>query len=96
MEASGETLGALMADLDHQFPGMRFRMIDEQNGIRPHIKLFVNQEQVTGLDGPLAGDEEIHIICALSGGTLGRQATRQLQAPITRLTGCEVSDELSR
>ena len=68
VEASGDTLGGLLADLDRRFPGMRFRMIDEQGRVREHIKLFVNSEQAFALDAALAGAREVHIICALSGG----------------------------
>ena len=39
----------LLADLDRRFPGIRFRMIDEQDAIRPHIKIFVNREQARSL-----------------------------------------------
>lgn len=45
VEASGATLAELLADLDRQYPGIRFRVIDEQNNMRPHIRFFVNGEQ---------------------------------------------------
>ena len=48
-EASGATLAALLADLDRQYAGIRFRMIDEQDRIRRHIRIFVNGEQVREL-----------------------------------------------
>ena len=65
---SGATLAELLADLNAAYPGMRFRMIDEQDGIRQHIRFFVNQELVRELGHPLADDDEVQIICALSGG----------------------------
>ena len=68
VEAQGSTLAAVLEDLDRRYPGMRFRMIDEQGGIRQHIKLFVNQEQVERLDTALVASSQIHIICAISGG----------------------------
>ena len=49
VEATGATLGELLADLDRRYPGLRFRMIDEQDGMRPHIRFFVNGEQVFDL-----------------------------------------------
>jgi molybdopterin converting factor small subunit len=58
----------MLRELDNRFPGMRFRIIDEQDGIRPHIKLFVNTELVADLNRPLGEHDEVHIICALSGG----------------------------
>ncbi len=68
VEAEGGSLGALLADLDRRYPGMRFRMIDEQEAIRRHIKIFVNREQAVRLDLPLGEEDEIVIVGALSGG----------------------------
>jgi len=68
VEARGASLAALLADLDLHYPGIRFRMIDEQESIRRHIKIFVNREQVKRLDAPLAQGDEIVIVGALSGG----------------------------
>ena len=66
--AAGESLDALLRDLDRQYPGIRFRMIDEQGKIRAHIKLFVNAELQRSLRAPLAAKDEILIVAALSGG----------------------------
>jgi molybdopterin converting factor small subunit len=67
-EASGATLAAVLADLDRAYPGIRFRMIDEQNGIRRHIRIFVNGDQVRDLSQPLRTTDEVVIVQALSGG----------------------------
>ena len=68
VEADGDTLGAMLHDLDRQYPGIRFRMIDEQEQIRAHIKLFVNAELERSLHAPLDGQDEVIIVAALSGG----------------------------
>jgi molybdopterin converting factor small subunit len=68
VEAEGATLAELLADLDRRHPGLRFRMIDEQDAIRPHIKVFVNRRQVHDLATPLAASDEVQILQALSGG----------------------------
>ena len=47
---------------------MRFRMIDEQDRIRRHIKIFVNQEQARDLGAALTANDEVVIVGALSGG----------------------------
>ena len=57
-----------LADLDRQYPGIRFRMIDEQERIRRHIRIFVNGEQVRALSHPLRESDEVVIVQALSGG----------------------------
>lgn len=67
-EASGATLAAVVADLDRRYPGIRFRMIDEQDRIRRHIRIFVNGDQVRELSQPLAATDEVIIVQALSGG----------------------------
>jgi molybdopterin synthase sulfur carrier subunit len=67
-EARGATLRALVADLERQYPGIRFRMIDEQDRIRRHIRIFVNGGQVNELAHPLDADDEVVIVQALSGG----------------------------
>jgi len=68
IEATGSSLAQLLASLDARYPGMRHRMIDEQNRIRPHIRLFVNGEAVSTLERRLAPDDEVIIVAALSGG----------------------------
>ncbi len=68
VEADGATLQAVLVDLEHRFPGIRFRMIDEQNRIRRHIRLFVNTDEAMQLDAPVRAGDTVHLICALSGG----------------------------
>ena len=68
VDASGGTLDDLLHDLDRQFPGIRFRMIDEQGQIRAHIKLFVNAELERSLGAPLATPDALIIVAAPSGG----------------------------
>jgi molybdopterin converting factor small subunit len=67
-EASGATLAALLANLDSRYPGIRFRMIDEQDRIRRHIRIFVNGGQVRDLSHALSATDEVVIVQALSGG----------------------------
>ena len=67
-QASGSTLAAVLADLERQYPGIRFRMISEQDRIRPYIRIFVNGEQVFELARPLGASDEVAIVQALSGG----------------------------
>lgn len=67
-EAQGATLAEVLADLDRLYPGIRFRMIDEQNRIRPHIRFFVGGTQARDLGQALAPKDELLIVQALSGG----------------------------
>jgi len=68
VEAEGATLAELLADLNEKFPGIRFRMIDEQDEMRPHMRFFVNGVQIHDLGLELQPDDEIQIVQALSGG----------------------------
>ena len=68
VEAQGATVREALDDLDQRYPGMRFRMIDEQDRIRPHIRLYVNTDAVELLDHRIGRGDTLHLICALSGG----------------------------
>ncbi|MGE0873931.1 MAG: MoaD/ThiS family protein [Burkholderiales bacterium] len=67
-QAEGATLGAVLDDLERQYPGIRFRIIDEQGRIRRHIRIFVNGRQAAELALALAARDEVVIVQALSGG----------------------------
>ena len=66
--ASGATLAELLVDLDRQYPGIRFRMIDEQHKVRRHIRIFINGAQEMDLARALQSSDEVVIVQALSGG----------------------------
>jgi molybdopterin synthase sulfur carrier subunit len=68
VRAEGSSVSEVLADLDRQYPGMRFRMIDEQDRIRRHIRLFVNTREVVALSESVGENNDVHLICALSGG----------------------------
>ncbi|HKU64103.1 MAG TPA: MoaD/ThiS family protein [Rhizomicrobium sp.] len=68
VEATGASLGALLEDMDARFPGIRFRMVDEQDQLRKHMRFFVNGEVVKALEHPIKAGDEVCIVQALSGG----------------------------
>lgn len=68
VEAAGATLAEVLADLDRRYPGIRFRMIDEQDAIRRHIRMWVNKDEARSLDVAVGERDEVIIIQALSGG----------------------------
>ena len=68
VEAEGATLAELLADLDRRYPGIRFRMIDEQGAVRPHIRLFVNRSLERSIDAAIQPGDEVLVVAALSGG----------------------------
>ena len=68
VDATGATLNDVLVDLDRQFPGFRFRVIDEQDRVRRHIILFVGAERQDDLSAAIPPGADVHIIGALSGG----------------------------
>ena len=68
VEADGATLADALMELDRRYPGFRFRIITEQDRIRPHIRVFVNGAQAEQLGLSVRPDDQIYIVCALSGG----------------------------
>ncbi len=68
VKAEGRTLAEVLSALDGRYPGLRFRIVTEQDTIRPHIRIFVNEEQAAHLAVPIRPGDQIHIVLALSGG----------------------------
>jgi molybdopterin converting factor small subunit len=68
VEIDADDLAAVFAELDRLFPGIRFRVIDEQGRMRRHMRVFVNDEAVRDLTTTLAPTDEVTIMQALSGG----------------------------
>lgn len=68
VDASGATLADVLDDLERQFPGIRFRMVDEQQRLRPHVRFFHAGQQMRELHEHVRADEELIIVQALSGG----------------------------
>jgi len=68
VEAAGTTVDAALRDLDARYPGIRFRVIDEQDRIRRHMRIFVGKDAATDIRRPLNDGDEVLIFGALSGG----------------------------
>jgi len=70
VKARGETVGAVIEDLEARHPGIRARLLDEK-GVRRFVNIFVGDEDIRFLDGlktELKGGEQISIIPAIAGG----------------------------
>jgi molybdopterin converting factor small subunit len=68
VDAAGATVDEVLVDLDRQFPGLRFRVVDEQGRLRTHMKVFVGEDMTRDLSTPVADGVEVTIMQALSGG----------------------------
>lgn len=65
---TGDTVADVLADLDRQFPGIRFRVVDEQDRLREHMTVWLDGERCRDLATPLGGLDELVLMQALSGG----------------------------
>jgi molybdopterin converting factor small subunit len=71
VDTSGGTLLDALEALFAAYPGIRDRILTEQNEIRQHVNIFVGNTEArarAGLATPLGNDTEISIIPAISGG----------------------------
>ena len=68
IDAEGKSLAALLQALDARYPGIRHRIVDEQDCVRKHIRFFINGEMAARLDHTLSPGDEVMIVAALSGG----------------------------
>jgi len=66
--ADGATVEAALDDLDRRFPGLKFRVVDEQDRIRRHMRIFVGLDEAKDVGRALAPGDELMIFGALSGG----------------------------
>ena len=68
MRATGATIDEVLHDLDRQYPGLRFRIVDEQGRLRRHMRVFVNDEMSRDLGQAVDDADELTLLQALSGG----------------------------
>jgi molybdopterin synthase sulfur carrier subunit len=68
VEVRGAAISDVLDELDRRFPGLKFRIIDEQDRVRPHMRLFVGRNAARDIRAPLADGDELLIFGALSGG----------------------------
>ena len=68
LPAAGATVDEVLLDLDRRFPGIRFRVVDEQDRVRKHMRIFVGQDETRSVGRALADGDEVLIFGALSGG----------------------------
>jgi molybdopterin converting factor small subunit len=67
LRATGNTLRAIIDDIDRQHPGLRERII-EDGVIRGSLFLAVGEDEVSDLDARVPEDAEVHILPAIAGG----------------------------
>ena len=68
VEATGGTVAAVLDDLDRRYPGLKFRVVDEQDRIRRHMRIFIGDSEAKQVNVPVSPSSELLIFGALSGG----------------------------
>jgi sulfur-carrier protein len=71
VEADGDSIAALIDDLDHSFPGMKERLCDETGALRRFVNIYLNEEDIRfhkGLHTSVKAADEVSIIPAIAGG----------------------------
>ena len=81
VEGSGDTLAALLTDLDSRHAGLRGRLVTEQGGLHRFVNIYVNDEDVRflgALDAKLNDGDNVTILPAVAGGAFGFAAAAAL------------------
>jgi MoaD family protein len=71
VEGSGDTVGALIDDLETRHAGLRERLVDEAGGVRRFVNVYVNDEDsrfTGGLGTALSDGDTVVILPAVAGG----------------------------
>jgi molybdopterin synthase sulfur carrier subunit len=70
VNAEGATIGALIADLETRYPGLKERLCDDK-GVRRFVNIYQNEEDVRfldGLDTAIKDGDSVSIVPAIAGG----------------------------
>jgi len=69
VEIEGQSIREVIESLDLTYPGIKSRLCDNNEKIRPEIAVAVDGQIVTtGMRTRVSADSEVHFLPALSGG----------------------------
>src|SRR5499427_6287465 len=71
VDASGATIGELLADLTHKHSGLKAHLYNEQGKLRSFVNVYVNDEDIRYLQKeqtPVAASDTVSIIPSVAGG----------------------------
>ena len=69
--AEGDTISAVIEDLQHNYPGLKERICDENGNVRRFLNIYKNNEDIRFQEGkntPVSDGDELSIIPAIAGG----------------------------
>jgi photosystem II stability/assembly factor-like uncharacterized protein/molybdopterin converting factor small subunit len=67
VEVPGTTLREALRQLERTHPRLAGWVLDERGALRPHVSLFLNEEQAAP-ESPVGAGDQVHIVPAISGG----------------------------
>lgn len=71
VQGAGGTLAELLTDLDNRYPGLRARLVSEDDALRRFVNVYVNDEDVRfigALEAKLAAGDTVTVLPAVAGG----------------------------
>jgi molybdopterin converting factor small subunit len=71
IQATGTTLGDVVAEIAGRFPRLAPRLRDEAGGPYPFVTFYLNDEDIRFRDGfatPVREGDEITVVAAIAGG----------------------------
>jgi sulfur-carrier protein len=74
VEAGGDTLAALVADLDSRYPGLQDRLVTDEGALHRFVNVYVNDEDVRflgALEAKISDGDTVTILPAVAGGAPG-------------------------
>jgi molybdopterin synthase sulfur carrier subunit len=71
VSATGNSVAAVVDQLDQQYPGLKDRICDDSGQVRRFVNIFVNGEDIRFLQQlgtPVKAGDELSIVPAIAGG----------------------------
>lgn len=71
VEIDGDSISAVIADLDAKYPGLKARICDEDGSVRRFVNIYVNGDDIRFLDNlssAVKDGDELSIVPAIAGG----------------------------
>ena len=71
VEASGTTVGELLADLTTKYSGLKAHLYNEQGKLRSFVNIYINDEDIRYLQKdqtPVSASDTVSIIPSVAGG----------------------------
>jgi sulfur-carrier protein len=68
---AGDTVGAVVSDLERQFAGIKERLCDDEGRVRRFVNIYLNGDDIrflSNLETAVKDGDELSIVPAIAGG----------------------------